>query len=506
MKILAGILMSLYLGLTLLGLYQYKAHNRSWGMKLVVWMSGVVLLVGVTARLVVCLESSLPLFLIAGFCLAYFVGWRIIGRRFTGWRQHLVRGLAFALCLGPIAAVRLSELGDFQDWLGALADMPFTDMLKLTLYGLPGFFLVGAVGFLDSAEREIATKRTEKRPTIAVSRRAKLGYSLLLLMLLLSVNWYIAGMLRIYVCAEDGDRTILNYIRWSRPGSVNAKDPDGRTPLHWAAFYGQTEAIKVLIEVGAKINARDWRGATPLYEAAYRGQTEAANTLIEAGANINARNDESRMTPLAVAAGQGSTEVCKLLIEAGAKVNPKDEDSWTPLHKAVYGGHTETTKILLAAGANVNAKNKYGITALNWAAYQGHTEVAKTLLKAGAKVNPKDEDSWTPLHQAARCGHTEVVKILLKAGAKVNAKDGGNGQTPLHWATLSSDAKTVTVLIQARANVNAKDSAGKTPLDMTKDNSDWTDLKERAKCVALLLKHGAKTGKKLDAEAKQSNE
>ncbi len=38
MRIVAGILSSLYLGLTLFGLYQYKAHNRSWGMKLVVWI------------------------------------------------------------------------------------------------------------------------------------------------------------------------------------------------------------------------------------------------------------------------------------------------------------------------------------------------------------------------------------------------------------------------------------------------------------------------------------
>ncbi len=31
MNILAGILMSLYLGLTLFGLCQCKAHDRSWG-------------------------------------------------------------------------------------------------------------------------------------------------------------------------------------------------------------------------------------------------------------------------------------------------------------------------------------------------------------------------------------------------------------------------------------------------------------------------------------------
>ena len=88
MKILAGILMSLYIGLTLFGLYQYKAHNRNWGMKLVVWMSGLVLLVGMGMRFK---SVFLPIFLVGGPCLAYFVGWRVIGRRFTRWKQHLIR-------------------------------------------------------------------------------------------------------------------------------------------------------------------------------------------------------------------------------------------------------------------------------------------------------------------------------------------------------------------------------------------------------------------------------
>ena len=51
MKILAGILISLYLGLTLFGLYQYKAHNRSWGMKLVVWMAAVTLILALTMQI-----------------------------------------------------------------------------------------------------------------------------------------------------------------------------------------------------------------------------------------------------------------------------------------------------------------------------------------------------------------------------------------------------------------------------------------------------------------------
>ena len=61
MKILAGILISLYLALTLLGLYQYKAHNRAWGMKLVLWMSGLMLVVAIGIRFK---SPFLPLFLV----------------------------------------------------------------------------------------------------------------------------------------------------------------------------------------------------------------------------------------------------------------------------------------------------------------------------------------------------------------------------------------------------------------------------------------------------------
>ena len=41
--------------------------------------------------------------------------------------------------------------------------------------------------------------------------------------------------------------------RWIIPhagADVNAKDVDGRTPLHWAAIHGQTAAVEALIEAG----------------------------------------------------------------------------------------------------------------------------------------------------------------------------------------------------------------------------------------------------------------
>ncbi len=463
MKILAGILMSLYLGLTLFGLYQYKAHNRRWGMKLVVWMSGLVLLVGVTARLVVYLESPLLLpLLIAGFSLAYLVGWLLIGSRFTGWKQHLIRGLAFALCIGPLVAMRCSELENFNDWLELLPNTSFPEMLRFFFYGLPGFFLVGAISFLISAGCEIWEKLRQEGLAITMNRRMKLGYGLLLLAMLLCVNWYIAGVFNVYECVKAGKKRILTYVCWSRPGSLSAWDLSGWTPLHNAAMGDQTEAVK-------------W--------------------LIRAGVNVNAKDNVSN-TPLGFAASRGRTETAKLLIAAGAKVNIKNKWGMTPLHTAA----SEAAKVLLKAGANVNTKDEDGRMPLHWAAYEGGIEVVKILLRAGAKVNVKAASGlWaggTPLHVAALYGHTGVVKILLEAGAKVNVKAASGlwaGGTPLHWATLGGQTEAAKALIEAGAEVNAKNRYGSTPLD-------WG---RTTKTEDLLRKHGAKTRRELDAEGKQ---
>ncbi len=357
MKILAGILISLYLGLTLFGLYQYKAHNRSWGMKLVVWMSGVVLFIGVGVRFGGWI--LLAAYFGAGFCLAYFIGWRVVGGHFTGWRRHLVRAVAFALWLGPTAAMRCSELYNLVDWLGPILDMDisFMDILRFFFYGLPGFFLVGGISFLVSAGCEIWKKRRQEGPAITMNRRVKLGYGLLLLAMLLCVNWYIAGVFNVYECVKAGKKRILTYVRWSRPGSLSAWDSDGWTPLHNAAMGDQTEAVKWLIKAGAKINAKDGPGGsyTPLHGAVVYGHTEAVKLLIKAGAEVNVKM-ELGYTPLHWAAGDGNTEAVKLLLEAAADINAKEWTGRTPLDLAKDFGKYECAELLLKHGAKTGAE------------------------------------------------------------------------------------------------------------------------------------------------------
>ena len=81
---------------------------------------------------------------------------------------------------------------------------------------------------------------------------------------------------------------------------VNAKDEDGRTPLHFAAWFGHKEIAELLIAAGADVNAKNEDGGTPLYFAVWKGHKEIAELLIAEGVDVNVKNNDGE-TPLDLA-------------------------------------------------------------------------------------------------------------------------------------------------------------------------------------------------------------
>ena len=43
----------------------------------------------------------------------------------------------------------------------------------------------------------------------------------------------------------------------------NAPDANGKTPIYWAAYYGHTEIVKILVPLTNNPNAPNNRGETP---------------------------------------------------------------------------------------------------------------------------------------------------------------------------------------------------------------------------------------------------
>jgi ankyrin repeat protein len=140
----------------------------------------------------------------------------------------------------------------------------------------------------------------------------------------------------------------------------NGADPGirrraGKNPLHGPANSGNLEVVRILIEYDPTyINARDPDGWTPLHWAS------------------EGRNSKD-----------GS--VVRLLLEHGADVNAQDEDRWTSLHRASLYGALEVVRLLLEHGADVEAKENDGETALQVAARRGYDDVVKLLREHGAK-------------------------------------------------------------------------------------------------------------------------
>mmetsp|Transcript_105911 Transcript_105911/g.330277 ORF Transcript_105911/g.330277 Transcript_105911/m.330277 type:complete len:168 (+) Transcript_105911:92-595(+) len=75
------------------------------------------------------------------------------------------------------------------------------------------------------------------------------------------------GVTSLMIAAQFGsDRTVKRLI--SEQANVNATDPRGWTPLHWAAHEGHSDVCLALLVAGADACALDFEGQTPLQLAA----------------------------------------------------------------------------------------------------------------------------------------------------------------------------------------------------------------------------------------------
>jgi len=148
---------------------------------------------------------------------------------------------------------------------------------------------------------------------------------------------------------KSGDPEKVKAILEECPLLVNAKDSNGITPLHTAAFWGHIEIAKYLIRKDGDVNAKDNDGETPLYIAALIGRKEMAEMFIDSGADINVRTNTDT-TPLHIAAAGGKKEVVKLLIDKGADVNAKDNEGKTPLAVAIEKGYEDMAELFRKHG------------------------------------------------------------------------------------------------------------------------------------------------------------
>ena len=169
--------------------------------------------------------------------------------------------------------------------------------------------------------------------------------------------------------------------------SKNIKVSDDPESFVEAARLNDTELVGKFIAAGANVNSKNKSGVYPLHWAAWNGNIEMVKKLVEKHAYIDVMDGYRDETPLSWAAKKGHLEVVKYLVEKGAAVNNSDRYKETPLMDAARYGHDEMVRFLLYNNAKINDVTVDGVSALMFASMNGHEKVVKTLLEFRADIN-----------------------------------------------------------------------------------------------------------------------
>lgn len=196
-----------------------------------------------------------------------------------------------------------------------------------------------------------------------------------------------------------------------------------------AALNSDLATVEKLVSQGANINYNDAWGNSAVFSAAWEGNTKALDLFYDLGAKITF--DSANL--LCNAAYNGKIDSVKWLLNKGEDANFSFTNTGeNALHYAIsktseINDREEIVKVLIAAGTDVNKK----------------TFAGKPTLCFMRDAHLKGE---TPLHRAAAYGNAVIIKMLLDAGAEPSTKDA-NGDTPISWGSWHLRDSTVLRLL-----------------------------------------------------------
>jgi uncharacterized protein len=199
-------------------------------------------------------------------------------------------------------------------------------------------------------------------------------------------------MKEFFEAIQAGDRSRVRALIAERPELLQARRPDGATPILFAKYVGQTAVLQELVSASPSLSAFE-AAAVGLLPALERAVTETPSVL------------------------QGFSE-----------------DGWTALHLACFFGHQPCVTMLLARGADLEAtsRNMLKNRPLHAAAGGRHTAVCAELLRHGAHADAQQQGGYTALHSAAQHGNEALVDALLSAGASPRRPDGQGKDAAQH--------------------------------------------------------------------------
>lgn len=261
----------------------------------------------------------------------------------------------------------------------------------------------------------------------------------------------------IHANADRADIKVLQVLR-KKKANIEAGDSDGKTPLMYALRNpGGEEYALYLLKKGANYRSVDLAGNTVMHYAAYGGNVEGLRMTAGGGVDPNARNLEG-ITPLHAAAVFSSIGVLEEIIGLGGDIHARDSAGMGVLHYAAAYGDRARLEWILGQAPELNDQAQNGYTPLDIARKANNADAVEFLKSRGGRYGAYRYDE---LIEAMRLHDHQTLRLVLEDGADPNRRVK---EWPLVIAVLEKDIVATDLLLAAGARPNVESAKGNAPL------------------------------------------
>ncbi|KAH7381185.1 ankyrin repeat-containing domain protein [Phaeosphaeria sp. MPI-PUGE-AT-0046c] len=214
---------------------------------------------------------------------------------------------------------------------------------------------------------------------------------------------------------------------------LNAVDVNGRTPLLWASWRGDVEAVNLLLQAKADIDKQDRQGYTPLARACKAGHLRCVKLLLQFGSSLTAPTGWGAQ-PIHLASDnkEHGLAVVQELVRSGANPSAPSELG-SPLHNAANRGSLETVKYLISLGVDIDLVDQDGDSPAMVALMCSNQSIFCHLVEMGVRLNNVRKTGENIIHIACWCASESAWKVLEHAakggrlaGLDMNATHDGH--------------------------------------------------------------------------------
>lgn len=215
------------------------------------------------------------------------------------------------------------------------------------------------------------------------------------------------------------------YMQLFQANNWNVMDITLVTALELAAFFGAVDLmyrLPSILNTSFRVDDLD----SALYSALYNKQSDAIMLLLDMGADIGAKDRYGRK-PLHRAALWGDVDGVRLLLDLGADPNAYDKWSQTAILQAAYRGHTAVVRLLLERGADFAKADTNRLTPVDYAVYDDNKAMIQDFLKTVTGSKPRVYLlKNTILRAAINCSDFEAFRLVFEEGPrpKLNGRFG----------------------------------------------------------------------------------